>query len=65
MGIAVLSMVFSESREVGRPAENNGAGGSGRLGLPGLLYREDGVPGLGLPFKSDGSYDADDAGGRG
>lgn len=35
-------------------AANNGAGGSGRLGLP--PYRELGVPGLGLPFKSARSY---------
>jgi len=60
-------MVISESRETGRAApENNGAGGSGRLGLPGRPppYLDDGVPGRGLPFKSAGSYENDDAAGR-
>ncbi len=33
--------------------ENKGAGGNGLLGLP--PYLEEGVPGLGLPFKSAGS----------
>lgn len=34
--------------------ENRGAGGSGLLGLP--PYCDDGVPGLGLPLMSAGSY---------
>ena len=42
--------------------ENRGAGGSGRFGLP--PYFEDGVPGLGDPFKSAGSYGMFDGGGR-
>lgn len=42
--------------------EKSGAGGSGRLGLP--PYLEDGVPGLGLPFKSEGSNDKFVGGGR-
>ena len=41
--------------------ENRGAGGKGRLGLP--PYFEDGVPGLGLPLRSAGSYGISDAGG--
>jgi len=41
--------------------ENNGAGGSGRFGDP--PYREDGVPGLGIPLTSAGSYATTDAGG--
>ena len=42
--------------------ENKGAGGSGLLGLP--PYCEDGVPGLGLPLISAGSYETVDGGGR-
>lgn len=34
--------------------ENSGAGGSGLRGLP--PYCDEGVPGLGLPFRSAGSY---------
>ncbi len=44
------------------PPENNGAGGSGRLGLP--PYVEAGVPGLGLPLMSAGSYLMLTGGGR-
>lgn len=42
--------------------ENSGAGGRGRLGLP--PYLDEGVPGLGLPLRSDGSNDRFDGGGR-
>lgn len=41
--------------------EKSGAGGSGRRGLP--PYWDEGVPGLGLPLRSEGSY-ATDGGGR-
>src|SRR4051812_29419877 len=41
--------------------ENSGAGGSGRRGLP--LYVDAGVPGLGLPFRSAGSYRVETGGG--
>ena len=34
--------------------ENSGAGGSGLRGLP--PYCDEGVPGLGLPLRSTGSY---------
>ena len=66
MGIADKSDVAFESRETGLPAENNGCGGSGRIGLPGRPppYREEGVPGRGLPLMSEGSYEAVVAGGR-
>jgi len=40
---------------------NSGAGGSGRFGLP--PYSEEGVPGLGMPLISAGSYATTDAGG--
>lgn len=43
--------------------EKRGAGGSGLFGLP--PYFEDGVPGLGDPFRSAGSYGMFDGGGRG
>lgn len=51
---------------MGLPPANNGAGGNGRLGLPGRPppYRDEGVPGRGLPLMSAGSYETDDAGGR-
>jgi hypothetical protein len=42
--------------------EKRGAGGSGRLGLP--PYVEAGVPGLGLPLRSAGSYLVVTGGGR-
>lgn len=42
--------------------ENKGAGGSGLLGLP--PYWEEGVPGLGLPLISAGSYCGAFGGGR-
>lgn len=42
--------------------EKSGAGGSGRLGLP--PYFEEGVPGRGLPLRSDGSNDRLVGGGR-
>jgi hypothetical protein len=44
------------------PAENSGAGGRGRLGLP--PYVDAGVPGLGLPLMSAGSYRLLMGGGR-
>ena len=44
------------------PPANNGAGGSGRRGLP--PYFDDGVPGRGLPFRSAGSYTTLADGGR-
>lgn len=37
----------------GLPPAKRGAGGKGRLGLP--PYLVDGVPGLGMPFRSAGS----------
>ena len=40
--------------EPGLAPANNGAGGSGRLESP--PYRDDGVPGRGLPFRCSGSY---------
>lgn len=42
--------------------EKRGAGGRGRLGLP--PYLEDGVPGRGLPFNSEGSNERLVGGGR-
>ena len=42
-------------------AAKSGAGGSGRLGLP--PYLDEGVPGRGLPLRSDGSYGTFDGGG--
>lgn len=42
--------------------ENKGAGGRGLLGLP--PYSEEGVPGLGLPLISAGSYCGAFGGGR-
>ena len=42
--------------------EKRGAGGSGRRGLP--PYCDEGVPGLGLPLISEGSYDTVEGGGR-
>lgn len=65
IGIEVMSSVAFESRDTGLPPANSGAGGSGRLGLPGRPpYLDDGVPGRGLPFKSAGSYELVEAGGR-
>lgn len=46
-------------RDEGTPA-NSGAGGKGRLGLPPYLL--DGVPGLGEPLMSAGSYGTVEAG---
>lgn len=42
--------------------ENRGAGGKGRRGLP--PYLDEGVPGLGLPLRSDGSNETLGGGGR-
>lgn len=42
--------------------EKRGAGGNGLRGLP--PYLDDGVPGRGLPLRSDGSYEMLDGGGR-
>jgi hypothetical protein len=49
----VASSAKTELRADAPGPEKRGAGGSGRLGLP--PYREEGVPGLGLPFRSAGS----------
>lgn len=49
----MASSAKTELRADAPGPEKRGAGGSGRLGLP--PYREEGVPGLGLPFKSGGS----------
>ena len=61
IGIVVSSVISFECRD-DADAANKGAGGSGRLGLP--PYFDDGVPGLGLPFISAGSYAASTGGGR-
>lgn len=45
-----------------RLVEKRGAGGRGRRGLP--PYLEEGVPGRGLPLRSEGSYERLVAGGR-
>lgn len=50
-----------ELRALAPGPENNGAGGSGRLGLP--PYLEEGVPGLGTPLISEGSNWIPDGGG--
>lgn len=50
----MASSAKTELRADAPGPEKSGAGGSGRLGLP--PYREEGVPGLGLPFRSGGSY---------
>lgn len=56
MGIvASTGLEFSEGAK-------RGAGGSGLRGLP--PYCDDGVPGLGLPLMSAGSYDTLEGGGR-
>ena len=54
MGIAVPSPTTCEFLLEADGPENNGAGGRGLLGLP--LYRDEGVPGRGLPLISCGSY---------
>lgn len=51
MDTVASSAKVRESRLV---FEKSGAGGSGRRGLP--PYLEDGVPGRGLPSRSEGSY---------
>jgi hypothetical protein len=51
-----------ESRETGLTPAKRGAGGSGRVGLP---YREDGVPGRGVPLIVSGSNETLEAAGRG
>ena len=62
MGIAVLTPRSTEARDAACAGpENNGAGGSGLFGLP--LYLDDGVPGRGLPLRSEGSYAIGDGGG--
>ena len=61
--LAESAGVIFESRDTGLALANNGAGGRGLLGLP--PYREDGVPGRGLPLICSGSKETDDAGGRG
>jgi hypothetical protein len=61
--LAVSAGPMVESRETGLPPAKRGAGGSGLLGLP--PYREDGVPGRGLPFMCSGSNETDEAAGRG
>lgn len=53
---------WNESVEPRADPENSGAGGSGRLGLP--PYVDAGVPGLGLPLISAGSYLLEIGGGR-
>lgn len=54
-GIEIVASSANVELLVGAPGpENSGAGGKGLLGLP--PYREDGVPGLGLPSISGGSY---------
>lgn len=55
-----MGMVVSIDPDLAEGA-NRGAGGSGRRGLP--PYCDDGVPGLGLPLMSAGSYDMFDGGG--
>ena len=54
IGIVVASDASLDALLVAAGPENNGAGGRGRLGLP--PYCEEGVPGRGLPLRSDGSY---------
>lgn len=49
----MASSANTEFRAEALGPENRGAGGNGRLGLP--PYREEGVPGLGLPLRSAGS----------
>jgi hypothetical protein len=60
MGIVASSARSVDILEPGAGTENRGAGGNGRLGLP--PYRDEGVPGRGLPFRSAGSYWIDDGG---
>ena len=62
MSIALVSAMSTDGREAAWGPENSGAGGSGRFGL--LPYRDEGVPGRGLPLRSDRSYEIGDAGGR-
>lgn len=57
----VASSANVEFRADAPGPENSGAGGNGRLGLP--PYRDEGVPGRGLPFKSGGSYRKSTGGG--
>ena len=59
-GLSGIGIEVSEDRAGEGPA-NRGAGGSGRRGLP--PYFDDGVPGLGLPLMSAGSYGTVDGGG--
>ena len=54
IGMAVAAGRSCDTRLVACGPENKGAGGRGLLGLP--PYRDDGVPGRGLPFRSAGSY---------
>jgi hypothetical protein len=54
-----------DSRETGLPPANRGAGGRGRFGLWLPPYRDEGVPGRGLPCMCSGSKETVEAGGRG
>jgi hypothetical protein len=59
--MVVGSVINVESRDIGlAPAANNGAGGKGLFASP--PYRDDGVPGRGLPFICSGSYGTVDGG---
>ncbi len=63
MGMVVASLSPFDTPLAAADPENNGAGGSGRLGLP--PYCEEGVPGRGLPLISGGSYATFEGGGLG
>ena len=58
----VASSANVEFRADAPGPEKRGAGGKGLRGLP--PYLEEGVPGLGLPFKSTGSKFRFEGGGR-
>lgn len=58
----MLSPRSTEGREAACAGpENKGAGGSGLFGL--APYLDEGVPGRGLPFRSDRSYAIGEGGG--
>lgn len=63
--LASVRSLLDSPRETGLPPANRGAGGSGRFGLWLPPYREDGVPGLGLPWICSGSKETLEAGGLG